>query len=159
MQNKNNMKNKWFLGEVSIGYRRTDLDESLVKTQIRNSEHAAKFFRGIFPEEVMEHHEEMWIGYLNYHNRPIGFMQLSKGSVNGTVADVKGMVQSALMCNASGVVLMHNHPSGNKTPSDQDIKITGQIKQALNLFDIKLVDHIILTLESYTSMAEEGLMS
>ena len=153
------MKNKWFLGEVSIGYRRTDLDESLVKTQIRSSEHAAKFFRGIFPEEVMEHHEEMWIGYLNYHNRPIGFMQLSKGSVNGTVADVKGMVQSALMCNASGVVLMHNHPSGNKTPSDQDINITRQIKQALNLFDIKLVDHIILTLESYTSMAEEGLMS
>jgi DNA repair protein RadC len=63
------------------------------------------------------------------------------------------------MCNASAVVLMHNHPSGNATPSDQDIKITGQIKQALNLFDIKLVDHIILTLESYTSMAEEGLMS
>ena len=153
------MKNKWFLGEVSIGYRRTDIDESLVKTQIRNSEHAAKFFRGIFPEEVMEHHEEMWIGYLNYHNRPIGFMQLSKGNVNGTVADAKGIVQSALMCNASGVMLMHNHPSGNKTPSDQDIKITGQIKQALNLFDIKLVDHIILTLESHTSMAEEGLMS
>jgi DNA repair protein RadC len=96
---------------------------------------------------------------MNYNNRPIGFMQSSKGNISGTVADAKGIVQSALMCNASGVMLMHNHPSGNKTPSDQDIKITRQIKQALNLFDIKLVDHIILTLESYTSMAEEGLMS
>lgn len=153
------MKNKWFLGEVSVGYKRTDLDDTLVKTQIRNSDHAAKFFRGIFPDEVMEHHEEMWIGYLNNANRPIGFMQLSKGNTNSTVVGIKALVQGAVMCNASAVVMMHNHPSGNKTPSDQDIKITRQIKQALNLFDIKLVDHIILTLESYTSMAEEGLMS
>lgn len=153
------MKNKWFLGEVSIGYKRTDIDETLVKTQIRNSDHAAKFFRGIFPEEVMEHHEEMWVGYLNYNNRPIGFMQMSKGNISSTTIDVRAITQGALMCNAPSVILMHNHPSGNATPSDQDIKITSQIRQALKLFDIKLVDHIVLTLDSYTSMAEEGLMS
>ena len=153
------MKNKWFLGEVSIGYRRTDLDEALVKTQIRSCGQAERFFRSILPADVIEHHEEMWVVYMNYNNRPIGFMQSSKGNISGTVADAKGIVQSALMCNASGVMLMHNHPSGNKTPSDQDINITRQIKQALSLFDIKLVDHIILTLDSYTSMAEEGLMS
>ena len=153
------MKNKWFLGEVSVGYKRTDLDDTLVKTQIRNSDHAAKFFRGIFPDEVMEHHEEMWIGYLNNANRPIGFMQLSKGNANSTVVGIKALVQGAVMCNASGVVMMHNHPSGNKTPSEADITLTSRIKKGLELFDIKLVDHIILTLESYTSMAEEGLMS
>jgi DNA repair protein RadC len=153
------MKNKWFLGEVSIGYRRTDIDEKLVKTQIRSCEHAERFFRGIFPEDVMEHHEEMWVAFLNYNNRPIGFMQLSKGDAKHTIADVKGIAQSALMCNASGVMLMHNHPSGNTQPSDQDINITRQINQALKLFDIKLVDHIILTLDSYTSMAEEGFIS
>lgn len=153
------MKNKWFLGEVSVGYKRTDLDDTLVKTQIRNSDHAARFFRGIFPDEVMEHHEEMWIGYLNNANRPIGFMQLSKGNANSTVVGIKALVQGAVMCNASGVVMMHNHPSGNKTPSEADITLTSRIKKGLELFDIKLVDHIVLTLDSYTSMAEEGLMS
>ena len=153
------MKNKWFLGEVSIGYRRTDIDEALVKTQIRNSDHAARFFRGIFPEEVMEHHEEMWIGYLNYHNRPIGFMQLSKGNTNSTVVGIKELVQGAVMCNASAVIMMHNHPSGNKQPSEADISLTRRVRQGLELFDIKLVDHIVLTMDSYTSMAEEGLMS
>jgi DNA repair protein RadC len=152
------MKNKWFLGEVSVGYKRTDLDDTLVKTQIRNSDHAAKFFRGIFPDEVMEHHEEMWIGYLNNANRPIGFMQLSKGNANSTVVGIKALVQGAVMCNASGVVMMHNHPSGNKTPSEADITLTSRIKKGLELFDIKLVDHIVLTLDSYTSMAEEGLI-
>ena len=152
------MKNKWFLGEVSVGYKRTDLDDTLVKTQIRNSNSAANFFRGIFPEEVMEHHEEMWVGYLNNANRPIGFMQLSKGNTNSTVVGIKELVQGAVMCNASAVVMMHNHPSGNKTPSDADISLTNRVMKGLELFDIKLVDHIILTLDSYTSMAEEGLM-
>ena len=152
------MKNKWFLGEVSVGYKRTDLDDTLVKTQIRNSDSAANFFRSIFPEEVMEHHEEMWIGYLNNTNRPIGFMQLSKGNTNSTVVGIKELVQGAVMCNASAVVMMHNHPSGNKKPSDADISLTNRVMKGLELFDIKLVDHIILTLDSYTSMAEEGLL-
>jgi DNA repair protein RadC len=106
----------------------------------------------------MEHHEEMWIGYLNNTNRPIGFMQLSKGNTNSTVVGIKELVQGAVMCNASAVVMMHNHPSGNKTPSDADISLTNRVMKGLELFDIKLVDHIILTLDSYTSMAEEGLL-
>lgn len=152
------MKNKWFLGEVSVGYKRTDLDDTLVKTQIRNSDSAARFFRGIFPDEVMEHHEEMWIGYLNNANRPIGFMQLSKGNTNSTVVGIKALVQGAVMCNASAVMMMHNHPSGHKEPSEADISLTSRIKKGLEIFDIKLVDHIILTLDSHTSMAEEGLI-
>jgi len=152
------MRNKWFLGEVSVGYKRTDLDDTLVKTQIRNSDSAATFFRGIFPEEVMEHHEEMWVGYLNNANRPIGFMQLSKGNTNSTVVGIKALVQGAVMCNSSAVVMMHNHPSGNKTPSEADISLTKRVRQGLELFDIKLVDHIVLTMDSYTSMAEEGLL-
>jgi len=152
------MKNKWFLGEVSVGYKRTDLDDTLVKTQIRNSNSAANFFRGIFPEEVMEHHEEMWVGYLNNANRPIGFMQLSKGNTNSTVVGIKALVQGAVMCNSSAVVMMHNHPSGNKQPSEADISLTQRVRQGLELFDIKLIDHIVLTLNSYTSMAEEGLL-
>jgi len=152
------MKNKWFLGEVSIGYRRTNLDEKLIKTQIRNSEHAANFFRGIFPEDVMEHHEEMWVGYLNNANRPIGFLQLSKGNTTSTVVDIKGLVQGAVMCNSTAVIMMHNHPSGKTQASDADIQVTDRVKRGLELFDIKLVDHIILTLESHTSMAEEGLL-
>jgi len=155
------MKNKWFLGEVTVGYKRTDesiLKDTLIKTHIRNSDSAANFFRGIFPEEVMEHHEEMWVGYLNNANRPIGFMQLSKGNTNSTVVGIKELVQGAVMCNSSAVVMMHNHPSGNKTPSESDISLTKRVRQGLELFDIKLVDHIVLTMDSYTSMAEEGLL-
>ena len=155
------MKNKWFLGEVTVGYKRTQesiVEDTLIKTQIRNSDCAARFFRGIFPDEVMEHHEEMWIGYLNNANRPIGFMQLSKGNTNSTVVGIKALVQGAVMCNASAVMMMHNHPSGHKEPSEADISLTSRIKKGLELFDIKLVDHIILTLDSHTSMAEEGLL-
>ena len=77
------MKNKWFLGEVSVGYKRTDesiFKDTLSKKMMRNSDNVVDFFRAIFPEEVMEHHEEMWVGYLNQNNRPIGFMQLAKGT-------------------------------------------------------------------------------
>jgi DNA repair protein RadC len=85
-------------------------------------------------------------------------MQLSKGTTNSTAVGIKALVQGAVMCNASAVVMMHNHPSGNKKPSDADISLTSRVMKGLELFDIKLVDHIILTLDSYTSMAEEGLM-
>jgi DNA repair protein RadC len=155
------MKTKWFLGEVSVGYKRTDesiFKDTLSKIKIGGSGKAVDFFRAIFPEEIMEHHEEMWVGYLNQNNCPIGFMQLSKGTTNGTLVNTKELLQGALMCNASKVIMMHNHPSGNTEPSEADISITQKIKQGLTLFDIVLIDHIILTLTSYTSMADIGLL-
>jgi DNA repair protein RadC len=152
---------KWFLGEVSVGYKRTDesiFKDTLSKKMMRNSDNVVDFFRAIFPKEMMEHHEEMWVGYLNQNNRPIGFMQLAKGTTNGTLVNTKELLQGALMCNASKVIIMHNHPSGNTTPSDADIQITQKVKQGLTLFDMVLIDHIILTLDSYTSMADDGLL-
>lgn len=152
------MKAKWFLGEVSIGYKRTETDDSLNKNHIRNSKSCVDFFRSIFPEEAMEHHEEMWVAYLNHAHRPIGYLRLSKGDVSSTIVNLKELLQGALMSNASRVILMHNHPSGNTTPSEQDKELTYKVSKGLDLFDIKLLDHIILTKDSYTSFADEGLI-
>jgi DNA repair protein RadC len=145
--------NKWFLGEVKVTYNRRTND---TKTQVTNSNVAAEFFRTIINADIIEHHEEMWVAYLNRANRVIGFMQLSSGGLAGTVCDTRILFQGALLCNAQSMILMHNHPSGQAKPSDEDIKLTRSVKEAGKIMDITLTDHLILTYDSYYSFADEG---
>ena len=88
----------------------------------------------------------------------LGFHQVSKGGLSGTVTDVRVIFQVAIKSNSSGIILAHNHPSGNLQPSDADLKITEKIKKAGSLLDIKVLDHLILSEESYLSMADESLI-
>lgn len=84
-------------------------------------------------------------------------MSVSKGGISGTLTDVRLIFQGALKTNASGIIVCHNHPSGNAYPSESDRKITQKIKEAGNLLDIQLLDHlIILPVEGYYSFADEG---
>ena len=78
------------------------------------------------------------------------------GGICGTVADIRLILQTALLCNATAMILAHNHPSGQLNPSNEDIKLTKQIKEAARLMDMRVVDHLIITADSYYSFAEEG---
>jgi DNA repair protein RadC len=80
------------------------------------------------------------------------------GGISGTVIDPKTVYQAALKANASGVIIAHNHPSGNPLPSDADKLITAKLKDAGEVLDINLLDHIVLLPEGYTSMADDGML-
>ena len=82
--------------------------------------------------------------------------QISQGGISGTVTDVRIILQYALKANASGIILCHNHPSGNVEPSEADIKITSKLKEAAMIHDITLLDHLIITKDNYYSLADMG---
>ena len=103
-------------------------------------------------------HEEFWILFLNRSNRVINRMKLSQGGISGTVTDVRIVMKKAIEYLASGIIVCHNHPSGNLNPSDSDTKITQKIKDAGNLMDIQLLDHLIISEKDYYSFADNGLI-
>jgi DNA repair protein RadC len=113
-----------------------------------------------FMSNIVEHHEEFWCHLLNRQNRIVGTVKISQGGVAGTVADPKLMFQAAILANACGIILIHNHPSGNLSPSQADIDLTRKVKDAGKFIEIKVLDHIILTPEhgKYYSFADEGML-
>ena len=102
--------------------------------------------------------EEFKVLYLNRANLLIGICSHSKGGISGTVADVRLIMGMALKCAASGIILAHNHPSGNTNPSQSDLSLTQKISDCCKLFDIVLLDHIIVTEDKYYSFKEEGII-
>jgi DNA repair protein RadC len=103
-------------------------------------------------------HEEFWVLILNRANQVMKEQYLSKGGIAGTVVDIRLICRSALENNASGVVIGHNHPSGQVLPSEQDKSITKKLKEALKMFEIALLDHIIVGDRKYYSFSDEGLL-
>lgn len=102
--------------------------------------------------------EEFWVLLLSRSNEVIGSEQISSGGVSGTVVDPKVVFKKALDKFASGIILVHNHPSGNLKPSGADLKITEKIKEAGNLLEINVLDHIIVANRNYFSFADEGIL-
>lgn len=103
-------------------------------------------------------HEEFWIILLNRANKVLGLHRTSIGSQTGTVVDIRQIVRLALEHHATGIILSHNHPSGMARPSHEDKTITRQIKEAAELFQITIFDHIIAAEDSYFSFADEGML-
>jgi DNA repair protein RadC len=103
-------------------------------------------------------HEEFWILFLNRSNKVINRMKLSQGGISGTVTDVRMVMKKAVECLASGIIVCHNHPSGNLNPSESDTRITQKIKEAGNIMDIQLLDHLIISEKDYYSFADNGLL-
>jgi len=146
------MSKAFQVGEVKLTYGRTEE----YRGQLRSANCTIKFLRKLIDESVIEHHEEFWVLFLNHAHKIIGFQQLSVGGIAGCVVDVRHLYQAALLTNASKIIVCHNHPSGATTPSEPDIEITEKIKQCGKILDIQLLDHVILTSDSYMSFAEEG---
>ena len=122
-------------------------------TTITDSSRAAKL---LHDHLVNLDHEELWVIFLNSANRVIAKEMLSMGSLTSTIIDARCILRRALLNNAAGILLAHNHPSGNPVPSSSDIKQTEAIGKACKLMDIGLVDHLILSPDSYYSFADEA---
>lgn len=143
------------IAEIKISYT----SNKLVHDKIKSSSEAYKLFLNNWNLKTMEFQEEFKIILLNRANEPLGIYPLSKGGTAGTVVDSKILFSVALKCHASGVILAHNHPSGNKNPSGEDISITKSLIEGGKLLDVTILDHIILTNEGYFSFADSGMMN
>ena len=125
--------------------------------KIANSKDSADFIRKFYSDDL-EIFESFFLLLLNRNNTTIGYAKISQGGITGTVVDVKIVAKYVVDSLASAVVLCHNHPSGNLKPSNADKDITDKIKKVLTLMDTTVLDHIILTADSYFSFADEGLI-
>ena len=135
--------------------RRRKLAEVPDIPQIKCSKDVADIFQPLLSDLL---HEEFWILFLNRSNKVTNRMKLSQGGISGTVTDVRMVMKKAIECLASGIIVCHNHPSGNLNPSESDTRITQKIKEAGNLMDIQLLDHLIISDKDYYSFADNGLL-
>ena len=125
--------------------------------KVIKSEDAYDVIRKFYGDEI-EIYESFFILLLNRSNTCIGYAKISQGGCFGTVIDVKMIAKYVIDSFAQSVILAHNHPSGNTTPSNEDRLQTEKIRNALRLFDCKVVDHLILTQDQYYSFADEGIL-
>lgn len=139
---------------LELGRRRKDaLAQS--RPQIRSSLDA---YRLMVPDLMDQPTEQFWIIILNRSNKVISKRAISLGGVSGTIVDPKVIFKIALEDLASGVILVHNHPSGNLKASQADIKLTEKIKKAGQLLEIPVLDHVIFTDDGYLSFADENIL-
>lgn len=122
---------------------------------IQSSQSAAKLISPLLRDLP---HEECWVMYLNRANKLISRERLSKGGLSATVVDVKFVIKGALERLASSIILIHNHPSGNAHPGESDKIQTKILKDAAALFDITLLDHLIIAGDNYFSFADDGII-
>lgn len=143
------MKNKINLFELKKSFANFE------RRKIMNSSQAADYIRQFYFDDL-EIFESSFILLLNRSNLTIGYAKISQGGVSQCLMDIKLICKYAVDSLASAVIIAHNHPSGNKLPSDADIEITKRVKEALRIVDSQLFEHIILTADSYYSFADEG---
>jgi len=144
------------LNEIQVTY--SSKIKSSERIKISNSESASAVLRSIWSDKI-EIQEEFNVLLLNRNNDLLGWFNVAKGGMASTIVDPKIIFSVALKCNAHGIILCHNHPSGNLLPSEADKTLTEKLKKGAQLLEILILDHIILTSESYYSFADGGKMS
>ncbi len=144
------------VAEINITY--SSGTGSFERLKITSSWQAHDVFLETWEKGTIGHREQLRVLLLNRSNTVLGVYLASSGGIAGTVCDPKLVFQVALKANASSIILAHNHPSGNLTPSEADRKLTKKLVEAGKLLDLPVCDHLILTEEGYLSMADEGLM-
>ena len=130
-------------------------DSEFTKVKITSSESAEKFIRQFYGDDL-EIFESFFILLLNRANETIGYAKISQGGIVGTVIDKKILLKYVVESLASGIILAHNHPSGNTNPSQADLNITKDLQQLCKLVDSEILDHVILTADSFYSFADNG---
>lgn len=108
------------------------------------------------PEIANLDHEEIWVMLLNRANQVLGKMRITEGSATASVFDLKKIVRAALLARAEGIIMAHNHPSGNLKPSPQDDNITRKLKEACKALDLNFLDHLIITTAGYWSYRDNS---
>jgi hypothetical protein len=138
--------------EVKVRYNRSTRKKFLGK--LTSSKDVADFIRSCYKRGEIELQEQFVVLFLNQANNIIGYYKHSVGGISGTVADPRIILSAALKCAAVSIIIAHNHPSGNLQPSEADKQITRKLNQAAQLMDIRLLEHLIITKESFYSFAE-----
>ncbi len=135
--------------------RRRQASSSLIKANIKSSNDIAEYLKATLKDYA---YEIFAVVFLNHANKIKHFEIISKGGITGTVADPRIILKKALDHNATAIVLCHNHPSGNLKPSKADEELTQKIKEAAKYFDIRVMDHVIVSEEGYYSFADNGML-
>jgi len=139
---------------LEIGRRKAS-QEIPEKVSIKSSADAYQ----IFLEHLSDlRTEEFWVIFLNQRNQVIYKSQISKGGITGTIVDVRVLFKIALEHFATSIIVAHNHPTGVLKPSEADVKITQNIKNAGEILNIKLIDHLIIGENTFFSFQEQGLL-
>ena len=142
------------VNEITVKYTPVKRVNQIINT----SNDAYNVLMQFFPEDTIELQEQFVVLYLNKANKIIGGYKISVGGITATVVDVRLILSVALKSLATGIILAHNHPSGNTKPSISDQELTKRIKDASTIMDISLLDHIIITSDAYLSFADEGFL-
>ena len=143
------------ISEIQVSYLPTIKPSE--RTAIKSSLDAYNLLKSQFPEHQIYYKEVFMVLYLDKANKVLGVHKHSSGTDAATIVSIKQVLAIGLKVNASGIILAHNHPSGNLSPSSQDIQLTSQMKVAAKLFDIQVLDHLIIN-AGYYSMADEGML-
>lgn len=147
------MNTDYIVSEIQLKYKPQPLTDTI---------HGAKdihklLINRVYDQETIGYKETFKVLLLNNANKIIGYSTISEGGLTSTIVDVRMIMQTELVSNATSIILTHNHPSGNLYPSGQDDSLTRKIKSACELMDIRLLDHIIVTpYDSFYSYCNEG---
>lgn len=143
------------LAALELGVR-ASADALTIKQETMDS--STKAFEYMRADFYNLDHEEFWLLLLNTANRPIRKVRIGQGGLNQTSVDVRLVMREALLAKAAAIIAFHNHPSGRLVPSPQDVTLTRKIREAADLFNIRLLDHIIVNDHDYHSMNDNGAM-
>ena len=141
--------------ELTVSYKRKNERRKKIQSSKDIDEFAREF---LYPDGSIEYSELFFVMLLDRSHRAFAYKLLSSGGMTGTVVDPRLLFQTALLCHASVIVLVHNHPSGNTKPSESDMHLTKKIREAGLLLEITVLDHVIITSDSYYSFSEEGFL-
>jgi len=142
------------IAALELGKRRK-MQEVLEKKQVKCSKDIFEIFSSKLGDLL---YEEFWLVILNRANKIIELKRISAGGVHGTVIDIKIILKYAIEKTASGIIICHNHPSGNIKPSNADIQLTNKLKKSCKLVEIPLLDHLIVSGSDYYSFTDEGIL-
>jgi DNA repair protein RadC len=128
------------------------------RPQIKSSKEAYNLLQSTWDQGKIEYCEQFKTLFLNHSLKVLGLYEMSSGGITGTVVDLRMIFSAALKASATSIMIAHNHPSGSTRPSEADKYLTQKIRQAGELLDIKLMDHLIITPESYYSFTDDGAL-
>lgn len=148
--------NQWQVAEIQLSYK-SNVKPSQ-RRRITGSKDAYEVLLQCWDDTKIDLLEQFKVIFTNRGNKVLGVMEVSSGGIAGTVADSRLIFGAAIKTLATGIIISHNHPSGNLTPSQADIDLTRKIKEGGKLLEIQLLDHIIVTSEGYYSFADEGII-
>lgn len=142
------------VAEIKVSYSNNNVE----RIKVTNSQILYNLVVKQWDLDLIEFQEEVKIVLLNRANIVLGIYEMSKGGTSGTVVDIKIILGIALKCNASSIVIAHNHPSGTLQPSEPDKSITKKLKEACGILDLNLLDHLIITGQGYYSFSDNLIL-